>query len=103
MKLDARTRAVAIAAVASAEAALGRARIEEQRARLALTHAERELARMRELMDAGATTQRDLDAREDEVELTAEAVSAAACGKARASYPRASRSSKSAIRARPRS
>ena len=76
--LDARTRAVAIAAVASAEAALGRARIEEQRARLALTHAERELARMRELMDAGATTQRDLDAREDEVELTAEAVSAAA-------------------------
>jgi HlyD family secretion protein len=76
--LDARTRAVAVAAVASAEAALGRVRVDEQRAHLAVTQAQRELARMQDLMRAGAATQRDLDARADEAALANEALSAAA-------------------------
>jgi HlyD family secretion protein len=76
--LDARTRAEVIAAVQSAEASFGRARAEEQRARAALAQAERELARSRRLEAAGVTTPQDLEAREADVSLAAEATSAAA-------------------------
>ena len=75
--LDARTRAEAVAAVQSAEASLGRARAEEQRARTALTQAQRELMRVRTLTAAGATATQDLEARETDAELAAEAVDAA--------------------------
>jgi HlyD family secretion protein len=75
--LDARTRAEATAAVHSAEAAAGRARAEEQRARTALTQAERELTRVRQLSAAGAIAAQDLEARESDVSLAAEAVEAA--------------------------
>jgi HlyD family secretion protein len=75
--LDARTRAEAIAGVRSAEAALGHARAEEQRARTALTQAQRELARTRHLTAAGATATQDLEAREADVSLAADEVDAA--------------------------
>ena len=75
--LDARTRAEAVAAVQSAEASWGRARAEEQRARTALTQAQRELTRMRTLTAAGATAAQDLEARETDAVLAAEAVDAA--------------------------
>jgi len=76
--LDARTHAEVIAAVQSAEASLGHARAEEQRARAALAQAQRELARSRRLEAAGVTTAQDLEAREADVSLAAEATSAAA-------------------------
>jgi HlyD family secretion protein len=76
--LDARTRAEGQAAVESAEASLGHARAEEQRARAAHAQAERELTRIRRLTTAGVTTAQDLDAREADVSLAAEAVNAAA-------------------------
>jgi HlyD family secretion protein len=76
--LDARTRAEAIAAVESAEASLGHARAEEQRARATHAQAQRELTRTRRLTAAGVTTAQDLDAREADVSLTEEAVNAAA-------------------------
>jgi HlyD family secretion protein len=76
--LDARTRAEAVAAVQSAEASLGRARVEEQRARTALTQAQRELTRVRALTAAGATAAQDLEARETDAVLAAETVEAAA-------------------------
>jgi HlyD family secretion protein len=75
--LDARTRAEAVAAVASADAALGHARAEEQRARAALAQVERELTRTRKLTAAGVTTRQDLDTREAEAVLAAEATKAA--------------------------
>jgi HlyD family secretion protein len=75
--LDARARAEAAAAVQSAEASLGRARAEEQRARTALTQAQRELTRVRTLTAAGATAAQDLEARETDAALAAEAVDAA--------------------------
>jgi HlyD family secretion protein len=75
--LDARTRAEAVAAVQSAEAALGRARAEEQRTRTALAQAQRELARVRTLTAAGATATQDLESRETDAALAAEAVDAA--------------------------
>ena len=76
--LDARTRAEATAAVQSAEASLGHARAEEQRARAALAQSQRELARSRRLEAAGITTAQDLEAREADVSLAGEAASAAA-------------------------
>ena len=76
--LDARTRAEAQAAVASAEASLGRARAEEQRARATQAQAERELTRTRRLTAAGVTTAQDLDGREADMAVAAEAVNAAA-------------------------
>ena len=75
--LDARTRAEANAAVESAQASVGHARAEEQRARAALAQAERELTRTRRLTSAGVTTTQDLDVREADVSLAAEAVKAA--------------------------
>jgi HlyD family secretion protein len=75
--LDARTRAEAIAAVQSAEASLGRARAEEQRTRTALTQAQRELTRVRQLTAAGATAAQDVEARETDASLATEAVTAA--------------------------
>ena len=75
--LDARTRAEAVAAVQSAEAAVGRARAEEQRTRAALAHVQRVLSRDRHLAAAGATAQQELEAREAEAALAAEAVNAA--------------------------
>jgi HlyD family secretion protein len=75
--LDARTRAEAEAAVASAQAALGRARAEEQRTRAALTQAQRELQRARELAAAELATRQLVDTREAEAETAAEAANAA--------------------------
>lgn len=75
--LDARTRAEATAAVESAEASVGHARAEEQRVRAALAQAQRELARTGRLTSAGVTTAQDLDMRETNVSLAAEAVKAA--------------------------
>ena len=75
--LDARTHAEAVAAVHSSEAALGRARADERRARTALAHVQRELSRDRHLAAAGATAQQELEARELEAAVAAEAVSAA--------------------------
>ena len=76
--LDARTRAEAEATVKSSAAALGHARVEEQRARTALAHAERELARSRRLAEAGVTPSRDVDAQEAETRLARETADAAA-------------------------
>ena len=75
--LDARTRAEAIAAIGSAEASLGRARAEEQRARAALAHVQRELTRSRNLTAAGVTTRQDLETREADASLAGEALNAA--------------------------
>ena len=76
--LDARTHAEAVAAVASAEASLEHGRAEERRAHAALTLAQRELIRTRTLTAAGATTRQELDAREADASLAAEAANAAA-------------------------
>jgi HlyD family secretion protein len=75
--LDARTRAEAVAAVQSAEAVLGHARAEEQRARAALVQAQRELTRTRNLTEAGVTTKQDLDNRELDASMAGEALNAA--------------------------
>jgi len=76
--LDARTRAEAVAALAGEEASLGHARAEEQRARAALSHAQHELTRTRQLSAAGAIATQELDTREAEVTLASEAANAAA-------------------------
>jgi HlyD family secretion protein len=76
--LDVRARAEAQAAVDSAEAALGRFRAEEQRARAALAQAERELERSRRLVAGGAMPAQQADVREDDARLAGEAVNAAA-------------------------
>src|SRR4030095_9307519 len=76
--LDARTRAEATAAVESAEASLGHARAEEQRARGALGQAQRELTRTRRLTAAGVTTTQDLEAREADASLAGEVANATA-------------------------
>jgi HlyD family secretion protein len=75
--LDARTRAEAQAAVEAAEAVLGRARAEEQRARAAHAQAARELERSRRLVAGGAMPAQDADVRADDVRLAAEAINAA--------------------------
>lgn len=75
--LDARTRAEAEAAVNAARAALGRARAEEQRAKATLAQAELELTRVRELAADELATRRELDARQSDVAVAAEAVNAA--------------------------
>ncbi len=75
--LDARTRAEAAAALAGAEASLGHARAEEQRAGAALSHAQLELMRTRQLTAAGAISTQELDTREAEVKLASEAANAA--------------------------
>ena len=76
--LDARTRAEAIATVESADASLGHAQAEEQRAQVAVAQAQRELTRHRRLTMAGATSAQDLETREAEATLAAESARAAA-------------------------
>ncbi|MGC4085111.1 MAG: efflux RND transporter periplasmic adaptor subunit [Vicinamibacterales bacterium] len=75
--LDARSRAEAEAAVTSARAAAGRARADEQRARTTLAQAERELARLKELIAESLATAQQLDAREADVRTAQEQVNAA--------------------------
>lgn len=75
--LDARSRAEAAAAIESARAVLGRARAEEQRSRTALTLAQRELSRARELGQGGLTTSQQIDLRESDVRTAQDAAEAA--------------------------
>ncbi|MEZ5419795.1 MAG: efflux RND transporter periplasmic adaptor subunit [Vicinamibacterales bacterium] len=75
--LDARSRADATAALAAARAALGRARAEEERAKTAQALAAREVARERQLAEAGLTTRQALDAREASAVTADEALNAA--------------------------
>jgi HlyD family secretion protein len=75
--LDARTSAEAHAAVESSRAALGRARAEEQRTKATFAQARRELARARDLDREGLTTKQEVEAREAEVRVAEESVSAA--------------------------
>jgi HlyD family secretion protein len=63
--------------VQSAEAELGRARAEEERARAALAQVQRELTRSQQLNAAGVTTAQDLETREAEVALAGEVLNAA--------------------------
>jgi HlyD family secretion protein len=76
--LDARTRAEAQAAADTARAALGRARAEEQRARAALSLAQRDLARIRQLAASKVVSQFELEAREADARTAEESVNAAA-------------------------
>jgi HlyD family secretion protein len=76
--LDARTRAEAVAALQRADASLGHARADEEQARAALAHAERELTRTRQLTAGGVTSRQDLDVREADARLAREAANAAA-------------------------
>jgi HlyD family secretion protein len=78
--IDVRTRAEIEAAVRATGAALERARAEQQRARAALTLAQQQLARTRQLVEAGADTQRELEAREADVKLAEETLAASASG-----------------------
>jgi HlyD family secretion protein len=75
--LDARSRAEAQAALESAQAALGRARADEQRARAALAQAEREQKRIRELAAENLATGQQVDARDADVRTAQEQVNAA--------------------------
>ncbi|MGE0816200.1 MAG: efflux RND transporter periplasmic adaptor subunit [Vicinamibacterales bacterium] len=75
--IDARSRAEAEAAVATARGALGRARAGEQRARTALAQATADLSRERELSAGGLTTRQALEARETAVATAQEDVNAA--------------------------
>lgn len=75
--LDARTRAEAEAASASATSVLGQARADEQRATTALELARRELVREQELASGDLTTKQAIDLRESAV-LAAEDVVRAA-------------------------
>ena len=76
--LDARMQAEASAAIRSAEASLGRARADQQRARVALAHARRNLSRSRDLHASGVAPQADLEARDTHLSIAAEADTAAA-------------------------
>lgn len=75
--LDARSRAEAEAAIATARAVLGRARADEQRARAALAQAQRELTRARELLKNELTSRQVVDAREAEAQTAEEALNGA--------------------------
>ncbi len=75
--LDARSRAEAEAALASARAAVGRVRADEQRARATLAQAERELARVKSLVAESLSTAQQLDARQADVTTAEEQVNAA--------------------------
>ena len=75
--LDARTRAEAEAARASATSVIGRARADEQRATTALDLARRELAREHELDETGLTTRQAVDLKESAVQAAEEASRAA--------------------------
>ena len=75
--LDERTRAEGQAAIESARAALGRARADEQRGRATLAHLQREVTRVRGLVQAGALSTQELEARETEAKVAGESVNAA--------------------------
>ncbi len=75
--LDARSRAEAEAALASARAAVGRVRADEQRARATLAQAERELSRVKSLVVESLSTAQQLDARQADVTTAEEQVHAA--------------------------
>jgi len=75
--LDARSRAEAEAARASATSLLGQARAEEQRANATLDLARRELAREQELAGADLTTRQAVDLKESAVIAAEEAARAA--------------------------
>lgn len=75
--LDARTRAEAMEVVETARATLGRARADEQRAKVMLAQAQRELTRARELSDDGIGTAQQLELREADVRTAGDAVEAA--------------------------
>ena len=75
--LDARARAEAAAAVASAKAALGGARADEQRANAALLKAERDLGRARDLAASQLVPQNEFDACEAERQVAHETAKAA--------------------------
>lgn len=75
--LDARARAEAEAAVTTARAVVGRARAEAARAAEALAHAERERKRSGELAREGLAPAQEVEAREAEMRLAADAARAA--------------------------
>lgn len=75
--LDARSRAEAVAARDAAQASVGRARAEAQRAVNALNLARRELDRERELDKGGLTSRQAVEQRETDVRAAEEAVRAA--------------------------
>jgi len=75
--LDARTMAEARAALDAARATLGRARAEEQRAHAALTLAQQELNRTRELLKEGLATTQQIQQREAEARVAGDAAEAA--------------------------
>jgi HlyD family secretion protein len=75
--LDARSRAEAEAAIASARAVLGRARADEERARAALAQAQRELTRARDLLKNELASRQTVDAREAEERAAQETLNAA--------------------------
>ncbi|MCR4374959.1 MAG: HlyD family efflux transporter periplasmic adaptor subunit [Acidobacteria bacterium] len=75
--LDARSRAEAVAARDAAQASVGRARAEAQRAVNALNLARRELDRERELDKGGLTTRQAVEQREADVRAAEDAVRAA--------------------------
>jgi HlyD family secretion protein len=76
--LDARTRAEAEASVESARAALGRTRAEEQRAKATLAQAQRDLVRIRGLVEKRVAAGQELEAREADVRVAQETANAAA-------------------------
>lgn len=76
--LDARSRAEALAATASARASLGRAQAEEQRARAQRAQAARDLARARDLAQHQLISSQELDARDAAARVAEESVNAAA-------------------------
>ena len=75
--LDARSRAEAEAVAESAKAARGRARAEELRARATLAHAERELTRFVALANEKLATKQQVEGRQADMAVAAEAVNAA--------------------------
>jgi HlyD family secretion protein len=89
--LDPRAHAEAAAALKIAEASLGQARAEEQRARTTLGYVQRALTRSQHLNANGAGTRDELDARETEVSRALATVKAAAfaAGAASAAVERA--------------
>ena len=76
--LDIRSRTEAEAAVVAARATLGRARAEEERSAAALAYAEREASRSRRLAAGGVIPTQQVDEREADARLAAEAAKAAA-------------------------
>jgi HlyD family secretion protein len=76
--LDARSRAEALAAIASARASLGRAQAEEQRARAQLAQLTRDLARARDLAQHQLISSQEFDTRDAAVRVAEESASAAA-------------------------